>query len=559
MSAPISRRSFLKKATAAGLSSGLALKGCTTKKDFDLVVFGGRLVDGSGARPVPADVGIKDGRVAEVGKIAPGRGKAVVEAKGLVVSPGFIDVHTHTDVQLLVNPKAESAVRQGVTTLLSGNCGFSPFPIAGQVLDETRADYRDRYGLDLDWRDLPGFLARLEQGGTAVNYATLIGHGAVRGAAMGFSDRPPESEELDRMTQFVGAALEAGAWGLSSGLEYTPGSFADTQELVALARVVAAHKGVYATHMRDEGTRLLESLDEAIETARQARVPLQVSHLKTAYRPNWNKVEAVLARIEAARREGVDITCDRYPYTACSTGLSFYLPEWAKEGTTEDLLARLRDRSLAPRLRDHLAFEERLLGSWKEVILCSVVTRANKWVEGKTVLEAASQARKPPFEFIRDLLIDEKGRVDMAAFEMSEDNLKRFLGHPLVGVGTDGSALAPYGPLAEGKPHPRSYGTFPRALARYVRQEQVLSLEAMIKKMTGLPARKFGFRGRGIVSPGFWADLVVFDPDRIADTATYADPHRYPDGIPYVIVNGRLTIDGGVQTGSLAGRILRRT
>lgn len=560
MTGRISRRGFLRTAAAAGagLSGGLLLEGCGSRKEFDVVINGAQVIDGSGARPFAADVAIKDARVAKIGKVQASRGAIVIEAKGLVVCPGFIDVHTHTDVQLLVNPKAESSIRQGVTTIVSGNCGSSPFPISGAELEETRSNLKEVYGLDLDWRDLAGFLARLERSGTALNYATLIGHGNVRAAVVGLSNRPAETEEVDRMSQFVAEALKAGARGLSSGLEYTPGSFAGKDELAALCRTVAGSRGVYATHMRDEGDRLLEALEEAIDTARQAGVSLQVSHLKTAYRRNWDKIGEALAKVEDARREGLDITCDRYPYSACSTGLSLYFPDWAREGTTDDFLARLRDRGLEPRLKEHVARQEALLGSWEEVLLCSVVTPANKWVEGLTVLDAASRAGSPVYEFMRDLLVAERGRVDMAAFIMSEDNLKRILGHPLVGIGSDGTALAPYGPLGAGKPHPRSYGTFPRVLGKYVREEKVESLEGMIKKMTSLPARKFGFRGRGLVSIGFWADLVLFDPDRVIDKATYADPHRYPEGIPYVLVNGRVVVDSGAHTGALAGQVLRK-
>jgi len=563
MNTIISRRNFLKKATtgaaaAAGLGSGLFLKGCASNKDLDLVIKDGIIIDGTGARALASDLGLKNGRIAAIGPIVAGRGIRAVEAKGLVVCPGFIDVHTHTDVQLLANPKAESAVRQGITTLVSGNCGSSPFPIADAIYEESKANLKEIYDLDLSWRDIVGFLARLEQTGTAVNYATLVGQGSVRGAALGFDNRPPQPAELERMKQLVQEAMKAGAFGLSSGLEYTPSGFAQAEELIELCRVVAGHKGVYATHMRNEGERLLESLDESIDAAKQSGVSLQISHFKTANRGNWDKAGAALARVEAARREGLNISCDRYPYIACSTGVSFYFPEWVREGTTDQFLARLKDRRLESRIRGHLAAQEKKLGSWRDVVLSSVVTQKNKWVEGRNILDAAAQARQKPFEFMRDLLLAERGRVEMVAFNMSEGNLKKFLGHPLVGVGTDGSALAPYGRLGLGKPHPRNYGTFPRVLGKYVRQEKILSLEAMIKKMTFLPARKFGFDKRGVISVGSWADLVLFDPDTVADAATWTDPHRYPVGIPYVVVNGRLVIDQGTHTGDLPGKVLRK-
>jgi len=353
-------------------------------------------------------------------------------------------------------------------------------------------------------------------------------------------------------------ALKGGAVGLSSGLEYAPSAFARPEEIVELCRVAAKYHGVYATHMRNEGESLLEALDESIDAARQSGVSLQISHFKTARRANWGKAEDALARVESARREGLNISCDRYPYIAGSTGLSFVFPIWVWEGTTDQSLARLKDRHLESRIRGHLAEQEKKLGSWKQILLSSVVTPQNKWVEGLTVSDASARAKKPPFEFMRDLLLEERGRVEMVLFNMNEDNLKKFLAHPLVGVGTDASTLAPYGALGRGKPHPRSYGTYPRALGKYVREEKVLSLEAMIKKMTFLPARKFGFGRRGVISLGSWADVAVFDPETVADAATWSDPHRYPAGIPYVIVNGRLVIDQGNHTGDLAGKVLRR-
>ena len=563
MNTTISRRNFLKTAAggaaaAAGLGGSLILGGCTANKDLDLVIKNGTLIDGTGAKALAADLGIKSGRVAIIGPVAAGRGLRLLDAKGLVVCPGFIDVHSHTDVELLVNPKAESAVRQGITTLVSGNCGGSPFPIGDAIREEYQANLKEVHGLDLTWSDAAGFLARLEQSGTAVNYATLVGQGMIRGAVVGLDNRPPQPEELERMTLLVEGAMTAGAFGLSSGLEYTPSSFAQAGELVELCRAAARHKGVYATHMRNEGEELLESLDESISAARESGISLQISHLKTARRANWDKAEATLTRVETARREGLDIFCDRYPYIAGSTGLGFFFPTWVWEGTTEQSMARLKDRRLESRIRGHVSGQEKKLGSWKTVLLCSVVSQENKWVEGLTVRDAAARSRKPAYEFMRDLLLAERGRVEMTVFNMSEDNLKRFLSHPLVGVGTDAGTLAPYGPLGRGKPHPRAYGTFPRVLGKYVREEKLAPLEAMIKKMTFLPARKFGFAKRGVVAVGSWADLVLFDPDTVADTATWTDPHRFPAGIPYVVINGRLVVDQGDHTGDPAGKVLRK-
>lgn len=392
----------------------------------------------------------------------------------------------------------------------------------------------------------------------ALNYSTLVGQGSIRGAAMGLNDRLPSAQELEKMKKMVEENILNGALGLSTGLEYAPGSYAQPQEIIELCRVAARLGGVYATHMRDEGDMLLESLDESIETARQTGVSLQISHLKMAYPRNWDKIDAALAKIEEAKKEGISISCDRYPYIAGSTGLSFYFPLWARQGTTDEFLARLKDPALESKLRAHLEEQEKKLGSWEKVVISSVVSEGNRRFEGKSVLEGAQELGKEPFIFIRDLLIEEKNRVGMVIFMMKEENLKRILAHPLVGVGTDGSAVAPYGLLGRGKPHPRLYGTFPRVLGKYVREEKIAPLPEMLMKMTSLPARKFGFERRGAILNEYFADIVIFDEDKVIDKATWTDPHQYPVGIEYVIVNGKVVIQRGEHTGSLPGKILRK-
>jgi N-acyl-D-amino-acid deacylase len=535
------------------------LKGCTSKKDFDLIIKSGRIFDGLGKEAFEADIGISGNLIKEIGKIQSSRGKSIIEAKNLVVSPGFIDAHEHTDVQLLVNPRAESSIRQGITTLVSGNCGDSPFPIAEEIFEETKQNLKEVDQLDLTWKDINGFFSRLETQGMALNYSSLVGQGSIRGAAMGFNDRPPEKEELEKMKMMVEENIRNGALGLSTGLEYAPGSYAQAEEITELCKVVAGLGGVYATHMRDEGDRLLESLDETIGVARQSGVSLQVSHFKIAYPRNWHKIDAALAKIEEAKKEGISIFCDRYPYIAGSTGLSFYFPLWARQGTTEEFLARLKDPSLQGRFQAHLAEQEQKLGSWDKVVISAVVSEENKRFEGKNVLDGAKETGKNPYEFMRDILIEEKGRVGMVTFMMKEENLKRILAHPLVGVGTDGAAVAPYGLLGRGKPHPRLYGTFPRVLGKYIREEKIIPMPEMLKKMTSLPAQKFGFEKRGAILNEYYADIVIFDPDKVIDRATWTNPHQYPLGIEYVLVNGIVVIQRGEHSGSLPGKILRKT
>ena len=559
----IDRRTFIRTALRTGAlasagGAGLLLRGCSKGRDLDLLIAGGTIYDGTGGPPFLGDIGLSGGLIRAVGRLGRGRAAAVVDASGLAVSPGFIDVHDHTAEGLLVNPKAESAVRQGVTTLVSGQCGDSPFPLTDEAFEKTRAAQAAEHGLDVTWRDAAGFLARVEAAGSAVNYATFVGHGSVRAAAMGFGDRVASPVELERMKTLVASAMAGGALGLSSGLQYTPGSFAPTDELIELCRVAARSGGVYATHMRDEEAGILEAVDEALRIAKESPIRLQISHLKVGRAANWPKFPALLERLERARATGVDFRCDRYPYIASSTSLNLVFPLWAREGTTEDFLGRLRDPALQDRLRAEIKAKETELGSWAKVLISSVATDGNRDLEGMNIVEASSKAGKAPFEFMKDLLIEETGRVGMIMFAMSEDHLKTLLAHPLVGIGSDGSAVAPYGPLGKGKPHPRLYGTFPRALGKYVREEKVCALEEMVRKITSMPADHLGFVRRGRLRAGWAADVCVFDPARIADRATFADPAVYPVGVEQVVVNGQVVVDRGEHTGRLPGRVLRK-
>jgi len=558
----INRREFIKTSSriaGIGIMGGsFILKGCQTKQDFDLVIKNGLIYDGLGSLPILADIGIVGNFIGKIGNIPSGKGKHVIDANGFSVSPGFIDAHDHTDCGLLVNPKAESAVRQGITTLVSGNCGSSPFPIAKEIHEEFKENLKETYQIQLDWVDLKGFFSRLERIGIALNYATLVGQGTIRGAVVGFNDRAAKPDELKRMKSLVEENLIDGAIGLSSGLEYAPGSYASPEEIIELCQVVSRMKGVYASHMRSEGDNLIESLDETIEVGRRTGVTLQISHFKAAYPRNWHKLDDAFKKVEQAREEGIPIFCDRYPYTAGSSGLSFYFPLWARQGTTEEFINRLKDPTLDSRIRAHIRSQEEKIGSWDKVFITSVLTEKNQKFQGKNILQAAQETGKEPFEFMRDILIEEKNQVSMVVFMMSEENLKRVLSHPLVGIGCDGSAIAPYGLLGGGKPHPRSYGTFPRVLGKYVREEKILTTEEMIKKMTSIPADRFGFSNRGKLQTGCFADLVIFDEEKIIDKATYEDPHQYPVGVEYVLVNGQIVIERGDHTGLLPGKILRK-
>ena len=560
----ISRRNFLKKtsryATVAGIGGcGILLKGCTSKKEYDLVIKNGRVFDGLGNKAISADIGIIGEKITKIGKISAAKGQATIDASGLTVCPGFIDAHDHTSIELMVNPKAESSIRQGITTVVSGNCGSSPFPVADEIYDEYRDTMKDTYDIELTWRDIKGFFSKLNEKGMALNYSTFVGQGTIRGFAVGYNDRPPKDEEMARMKALVAENIQNGALGLSSGLEYAPGSYAQQDEIVELCQTAAQNGGLYATHMRDESDQLLEAMDEAIDVSRKTGIRLQISHFKIAYPRNWHKIDAALAKLEATKSEGIPVFCDRYSYIAGATGLSsMNFPLWAKQGTTEEFLTRLKDPTLESKFRAFLEEREKKLGSWDKVIISDVFTDGNKKFEGKTILEATEETGKDVFEFLRDLLIEEENRAGQIIFMMKEENLKRILAHPLVGVGCDGSALAPYGPLGEGKPHPRSYGTFPRVLGKYIREEKILPMEEMLKKMTSIPAANFGFAQRGALLRDYFADIVIFDEKRVIDKATFKNPHQYPEGIDYVIVNGQVVIDKGEHSGHLPGKILRR-
>jgi N-acyl-D-amino-acid deacylase len=557
------RRTFVRGAlttvaVASAGGAGLLLQGCSKGRDLDLVIAGGTVYDGTGGPPSKIDVGISGGAIRALGRIPRSRAAAVVDAAGLAVSPGFIDVHDHTDSDLLVNPKAESAVRQGVTTVVSGQCGGSPFPLSAEEAEDMRRRLAEEGVIDAGWTDIRGFLGRLEQSGAALNFSTFVGHGSVRAAAMGYDARPATAVELERMKGLVAEAMAGGALGLSSGLEYTPGSFAPTEELIELSRVAAASGGVYATHMRNEDVTVLEAVDEALRIAKEAAIRLQISHLKICHAAYWPKIDALMAKLEAAREAGIDLRCDRYPYIAGATTLALLFPLWSREGTTKDFVARLADPALDPRLRAALAEKEKMIGSWDKVLITSVASDKNRAVEGQNVVEASSRSGKGPYEFMRDLLIEENGRVDMVDFYGHEDILKRILSRPYVGIGGDSGAIAPYGPLSKGRPHPRFYGTFPRVLGRYVREEKIVPLEEMIRKMTAMPAAHLGFVRRGQIKTGWAADICVFDADKVIDKATFKEPAVYPEGIRKVIVNGQLVVDDGTHTGKLPGKMLRK-
>jgi len=530
---------------------------------YDIIIRNGRIIDGCGNPWYKADIAIKDGKIIKIGKVSPSEADEVIDATGLIVCPGFIDMHSHSDFFLLINPKAESKIRQGVTTEVIGNCGSSLSPI----LPDKVEIFKKRSGVlaeevTWDWSSYKEYTEKLERQGIALNVAPLIGHGTLRVNIMEFENRPPTKDELDEMKALLEESLKNGAFGLSTGLIYTPGAYAKTEEIIELAKVASKYNGIYASHIRSESTWLLEAIEEAIRIGKEANIPVEISHMKAAGKKNWGKVKDALRLIEKARSEGIEITCDFYPYTAGSTGLAACLPPWAHEGGVEEMLKRLQDPAMRNKMREHiekgLPGWENLAGTagWDNIVIA--YCEKNKEYEGLSISQIAEKRGVDPFDAAFNLLIEEEGIVWIILHMMNEDDMKYVMRHPVSMVGTDGSSYAPYGVLARGKPHPRNYGTFPRILGRYVREQNVLTLQEAIRKMTSLPAQKLGLKDRGLIREGYWADIVIFDPKTIVDRATFKNPHQYPKGIEYVIVNGEITIKKGEHTGKLAGRVLRR-
>ena len=528
---------------------------------FDVIIKNGKVIDGAGNPWFKADVGINGQKISAIGRLSAEKASKIIDADGLVVSPGFIDMHSHSDLELLVNPKAESKIRQGITTEVIGNCGGSAAPLNDLMKAETRKTESliEEAKLQLDWSTMKDYLNRLGRQGVAVNVIPLVGHANLRVCTMGFVDRSPTKTELEEMKKRLAQAMEEGAFGMSTGLIYPPGCYAETDELIELSRVVASYGGIYTSHIRDEGDKMLESVKEAIGIGGEAGIPVEISHHKAEGKANWGKVKESLKMIEDVRDRGIDVTCDVYPYVAASTVLSAELPHWAHEGGTEKLVQRLTDAETRDRLSREMreASPDRASLVEDDIWDFTQIARYKNHpdLEGKTISEIAQTKHMDAFELVFDLLIDDAA-ISIVRFLMCEDDVCTVLRHPVSMIGTDASAVAPHGVLGKGKPHPRSYGSFPRVLGKYVREERILTLENAIRKMTSLPAQKLGLRDRGIIREGMRADITIFNPETVTDRTTYQNPHQYPDGIEYVIVNGKIAVREREHTGELAGRVM---
>jgi len=549
-----SRRQFIQ--TSALAASGIIL-GCSTKNQFDIIIKNGIVIDGSGSKPFSAELGIIGDKISALDTNVGESAEIIIDAGGRVISPGFIDIHTHTDTELIVNNTADSKICQGVTTEIGGNCGYSPFPFTEIDLEKFYENFFEQYQENAEWKNIAQFFERLEKGKLSINYASFTGHGNLRAFIVGKNDIVPTSDQMKKMKMVLAESMEMGSLGLSTGLEYSPGSYADTDEIIELSKVVSERDGVYATHMRNEDDTVEEAIEEALRICKEAKVSTQISHLKAANPANWHKVDNILKLIESSYNSGMPVLADRYPYIAYGTGLSVFIPLWARQGDSDDLIIRLQDNSQLGKIKDYAEGRASRIGGWDKVGISSCFTEGNKIFEGKSIREAAKEKGISEFDFVKNIIIEEKNRVSIIGYAMSEENIKKILSHPLVVIGSDGSAVSTRGKLSHGKPHPRYYGTFPRVLGKYVREKQFFDLSTGINKMTSMPAEKLGIKGRGLIQKGNYADLVIFDPENITDNATFVNPHQLAGGIDYVLVNGKVTVEKGNHKGILSGKVIR--
>jgi dihydroorotase/N-acyl-D-amino-acid deacylase len=529
---------------------------------YDIIIRNGRIVDGSGRAAFSADLAINGDRIARIGNLSGASGKRVIDARGQIVAPGFIDMLGQSEQYVLIDPRAMSKVMMGVTTEITGE-GESVAPVNDRILKE-QEDFNRKYNLTVDWRTFDGYFNRLDRQGAGINLGSFVGATQIREYVIGYDNRPPTQAELEQMKKLVADAMKEGALGLSTSLQYVPARFAKTDEIVELAKVAHQYGGIYITHQRSEANAIDDSMKEVFEIARQANIPAEIWHFKTAYQKNWGRMPEMLRRVAAARRQGLQITADVYPYIAGSTSLSACLPPWALEGGTEKTIERLKDPETRKRLKREISvdakdWENIYLGSGGPggILIGSVVNRdLEKW-QGKRLSEIAQAQGKEPLEALLDFILADRGQTGAIFFMMKEEDMQAALKSPFVSICTDSGARATDGPLSNSKSHPRGWGSYPRILGHYVRDLRLMPLEFAIHKMTGLPASNVGLKQRGLIREGYFADITIFDPKTVIDRATFEEPNQYPVGINFVIVNGQIEVDNGQRTPALAGRVLR--
>ncbi|HVW68869.1 MAG TPA: D-aminoacylase [Steroidobacteraceae bacterium] len=551
-----------------GASSTLAATGSADSgRPFDVLIIHGHIVDGTGSPWYSGDVGIRDGKIAAIGRLVGASAKHVVDAHGKVVAPGFIDMLGQSELTILVDPRLPSKIHQGITTEITGE-GDSAAPVNEAMIAANRAAY-EHYGITPNWRTLREYFARIQQRGMGINLASFVGATSVRRMVLGDADVQPTRSDLDRMRALVREAMRDGAVGLSTALEYAPAPYAKTEELVALATEAAHAGGIYATHQRSEGDLVLESIDEVARIAQEAQIPVEIWHLKVAGKPNWGRMRNVVQRIDQLRDSGIDISADTYAYTAWYNGLSAFIPPWAHDGGDAKLVERLKDPTIRARIRKDMldpgkdSAGESWDNEWQEiagpegVLIGLVHNRELLPLEGKRLADVATMWKEDPIDALCDLLIKDKAFTQVAVFGMDEPDVLLALKQPWVSIDNDSSGTSPEGILGQEHPHPRAYGTFPRILRKYVREESQLTLEDAIRKFAALPAQRIGLTDRGVLKQGLWADIVVFDAQTIRDKATYENPNQLSEGMEAVLVNGVPVIEGGKMTGALPGKVLR--
>jgi len=534
------------------------LRGAQT---FDLVIRNGHIIDGSGSPWYSGDIGIVNGRIAQIGVLADAPAKRVIDAQGRVVAPGFIDMLGQSELSILVNPHLPSKIFQGITTEITGE-GGSVAPLNKKLIAADRGGF-SHYKVKPDWLTFRDYFARLEKQGMGINLASYVGATQVRRVVLGDVNRAPTAAELEQMKGLVREAMEQGAVGVSTALQYAPAPYAKTEELIALAAEAAKYGGIYATHMRSEGDAIDDALDEAFRIGREAKIPVEIWHLKAAGKPNWNRMPEIIARIEAARASGIDVTADTYAYPAWFNSFSAFVPPWAHDGGEMKMVERLKDPAMRARIRKEMTTADSSWDNeWQEIpgpeaILVSVVQDPKLLpLQGKTIAQIAEAQNKDAIDTIFDLLIEDPG-MSVAVFAMSEPDIALALKQPWVAIDNDSQGTAPDGLLGKEHPHPRAYGTFPRILRKYVRDEKLLTLPDAIRKFSALPAQRLRLTDRGVLKQGLWADIVVFDPEKIHDVATFENPNQLAEGMEYVLVNGVPVIEGGKMTDTLPGKVLR--
>jgi len=558
----VTRRLALLAVPIAALSICLACTRPSPTAGYDIVIRNGRIVDGTGSPWYSGDVGIRDGKIASIGNLASADSRRVLDARGMVVAPGFIDMLGQSELTILVNSHLPSKIFQGITTEFTGE-GGSPAPLNEAIKKADHLAY-EHFNIAPDWTTFRQYFARLEKQGMGINLGSFVGATQVRRMVLGDDNRAPSQAELEQMRSLVRESMKDGAVGVSTSLQYAPAPYATTEELIALAAESAPFGGVYATHLRSEGGAIIDALDEAIRIGREAKVPVEVWHLKAAGKPNWGRMPEIIAHIEEARQSGVDISANTYAYPAWFNAFSAFIPPWAHDGGDAKLLERLKDPATRARLRKEMETPATDWDNeWQEVpgpeaILVSVVhTPQLQALQGKTIADIARLWRKDPIDTVFDLLIQDDAYTYVAVFGMSEPDVSLALMQPWVSVNNDSQGTAPDGLLGKEHPHPRAYGTFPRILRKYVREEKKLRLEEAIRKFTALPAQRMRLADRGVLKAGMWADVVVFDPQTVSDRATFENPNQLSEGMQYVLVNGVPVIDGGKPTDSLPGKVLR--